>query len=144
MPVDFSSRRLSPGARILWTKDYRYAGREPAGTSRLSLRAEYSTSIRSTSRRSKARSFPRRASFSISARSSLASCRCKATLIDIPADSGFAAEGTFEVIDGDPNGGGETTLTLRRIVHGEAVSASYPLTVRDAMLARVKTFPFFQ
>lgn len=37
-------------------------------------------------------------------------------LIDIPADSGLAAEGAFEVIDADPNGGGETTLTLRRIV----------------------------
>ena len=37
-------------------------------------------------------------------------------LIDIPADSGLPAEGQFEVVDGDPNGGGETTLTLRRIV----------------------------
>lgn len=37
-------------------------------------------------------------------------------LIDIPSDGGLPAEGQFEVIDSDPNGGGETTLTLRRIV----------------------------
>jgi hypothetical protein len=37
-------------------------------------------------------------------------------LIDVPADSGLAPEGSFEVLDADPNGGGETTLTLRRIV----------------------------
>ena len=36
--------------------------------------------------------------------------------IDIPTDSGLPAEGAFEVIDADPNGGGETTLTLRRLV----------------------------
>jgi hypothetical protein len=36
--------------------------------------------------------------------------------IDVPADSGLPAEGSFEVIDADPNGGGETTLTLRRLV----------------------------
>ena len=35
-------------------------------------------------------------------------------IIDVPADSGLPAEGSFEVIDADPNGGGETTLTLRR------------------------------
>lgn len=39
-------------------------------------------------------------------------------LIIVPYDSisGLAAEGSFEVIDADPNGGGETTLTLRRLV----------------------------
>lgn len=38
-------------------------------------------------------------------------------IINIPADPvGLAAEGDFEVVDTDPNGGGETTLTLRRIV----------------------------
>jgi hypothetical protein len=38
-------------------------------------------------------------------------------IIEIPADpAGLAAEGSFEVIDADPNGGGETTLTLRRLV----------------------------
>ena len=38
-------------------------------------------------------------------------------IIDVPADpAGLAAEGAFEVIDADPNGGGETTLTLRRLV----------------------------
>lgn len=36
--------------------------------------------------------------------------------ITIPADSGLPAEGSFEVLDADPNGGGETTLTLRRLV----------------------------
>jgi hypothetical protein len=36
--------------------------------------------------------------------------------IDIPADSGLHAEGKFEVLDADPNGGGETTLTLRYVV----------------------------
>ena len=38
--------------------------------------------------------------------------------IDVPADNfaGLPAEGSFEVIDADPNGGGETTLTLRRLV----------------------------
>ena len=40
-------------------------------------------------------------------------------LIDIPGDSGIPAEGQFEVVDGDPNGGGETTLTLRRIVQAK-------------------------
>jgi hypothetical protein len=38
-------------------------------------------------------------------------------IINVPADPiGLLAEGDFEVIDADPNGGGETTLTLRRIV----------------------------
>jgi hypothetical protein len=38
-------------------------------------------------------------------------------IIHVPADPiGLLAEGDFEVIDADPNGGGETTLTLRRIV----------------------------
>lgn len=37
--------------------------------------------------------------------------------VDIPADpSGIPIAGSFEVIDTDPNGGGETTLTLRRLV----------------------------
>jgi hypothetical protein len=37
--------------------------------------------------------------------------------VDIPADpSGIPARGPFEIIDADPNGGGETTLTLRHIV----------------------------
>ena len=37
--------------------------------------------------------------------------------VDIPADpSGVPAAGPFEIIDTDPNGGGETTLTLRHIV----------------------------
>jgi len=40
-------------------------------------------------------------------------------LIDIPADGGVPAEGQFEVVDGDPNGGGETTLTLRRVVQAK-------------------------
>jgi len=40
-------------------------------------------------------------------------------LIDIPADSGLPAAGQFEVIDADPNGGGETTLTLRHIVEAK-------------------------
>lgn len=37
-------------------------------------------------------------------------------LVDVPAVGSIPAEGQFEVIDADPNGGGETTLTLRRIV----------------------------
>ena len=37
-------------------------------------------------------------------------------LVDVPADGPLAAEGQFEVTDADPNGGGETTLTLRRKV----------------------------
>jgi hypothetical protein len=37
-------------------------------------------------------------------------------LIDIPADGDIPAEGSFEVIDTHPNGGGETTLTLRHVV----------------------------
>ena len=40
-------------------------------------------------------------------------------LVDIPADSGLPAEGQFEVIDSDQNGGGESTLTLRRIVQAK-------------------------
>jgi hypothetical protein len=40
-------------------------------------------------------------------------------LIDVPSDGGLPAEGQFEVIDADPNGGGETTLTLRRIVQAK-------------------------
>ena len=35
-------------------------------------------------------------------------------LIDIPADSGIPAAGTFEVTDAAWNGGGEITLTIRR------------------------------
>jgi hypothetical protein len=34
--------------------------------------------------------------------------------VDIPAASGIPAEGMFEIIDTDSNGGGETTLTLRK------------------------------
>lgn len=34
----------------------------------------------------------------------------------IPADSGIPAAGLFEVIDIDDNGGGETTLSLRKVV----------------------------
>jgi hypothetical protein len=41
-------------------------------------------------------------------------------LVDIPADSsGLPLEGQFEVIDSDQNGGGETTLTLRRMVQAK-------------------------
>ena len=40
-------------------------------------------------------------------------------MIDIPGDGGVPAEGQFEVVDGDPNGGGETTLTLRRVVQAK-------------------------
>lgn len=40
-------------------------------------------------------------------------------LIDIPEDNGLPAEGSFEVIDADPNGGGERTLTLRRVVQAK-------------------------
>ena len=40
-------------------------------------------------------------------------------VIDIPADGDLPAEGQFEVVDGDPNGGGETTLTLRRVVQAK-------------------------
>jgi hypothetical protein len=40
-------------------------------------------------------------------------------LVDVPGDSGLPAEGQFEVIDSDQNGGGETTLTLRRIVQAK-------------------------
>ena len=36
--------------------------------------------------------------------------------ITIPAYLSLAAEGTFEVLDGNGNAGGETTLALRRIV----------------------------
>jgi hypothetical protein len=37
--------------------------------------------------------------------------------IDIPATiNGIPAEGSFEIIDCDRNGGGETTLTLRKVV----------------------------
>lgn len=36
--------------------------------------------------------------------------------IFIPADSGIPAAGLFEVIDIDDNGGGETTLSLRKVV----------------------------
>jgi hypothetical protein len=37
--------------------------------------------------------------------------------VDVPADiSGIPAQGAFYIVDSDPNGGGETTLTLRRIV----------------------------
>jgi hypothetical protein len=37
-------------------------------------------------------------------------------LVDIPAEGTIPAEGQFEVMDSDPDGGGETTLTLRHIV----------------------------
>src|SRR4249920_2942941 len=40
-------------------------------------------------------------------------------LVDIPSDGGLPAEGQFEIIDADPNGGGETTLTLRRVVQAK-------------------------
>jgi hypothetical protein len=44
----------------------------------------------------------------------------KGDLVDIPEDvSGVPAEGQFEVLDLDQNGGGETTLTLRRIVQAK-------------------------
>jgi hypothetical protein len=36
-------------------------------------------------------------------------------LVDIPADAGVPAEGAFEIINAWRNGGGETTLQLRRI-----------------------------
>lgn len=37
--------------------------------------------------------------------------------VDVGGDpSGIPAQGAFEIIDSDPNGGGETTLTLRKIV----------------------------
>jgi hypothetical protein len=35
-------------------------------------------------------------------------------LVDIPASAGIPAAGTFEITDAAMNGGGETTLTLRR------------------------------
>jgi len=35
-------------------------------------------------------------------------------LIDIPAEGAIPAEGLFEVTDTDANGGGETTLTVRK------------------------------
>ena len=37
-------------------------------------------------------------------------------VIEIPASAGIARAGTFEVIDTKINGGGETTLNLRRVV----------------------------
>ncbi len=37
-------------------------------------------------------------------------------LVTIPADGGMPALGTYEVIEVVTNGGGETTLTLRKIV----------------------------
>jgi hypothetical protein len=40
-------------------------------------------------------------------------------LVDIPTAGGLPAEGQFEVIDTQPNGGGETTLTLRHIVQSK-------------------------
>lgn len=39
--------------------------------------------------------------------------------IQIPADGGMPAAGTFEIQDVSSNGGGETTLTLRRIVEAK-------------------------
>lgn len=36
--------------------------------------------------------------------------------LTIPADSGMPAVGEFEVIDSDNNGGGEITLTLRKVM----------------------------
>jgi hypothetical protein len=35
-------------------------------------------------------------------------------LITIPADGNVPAAGDFEVMDADPNGGGETTLAIRK------------------------------
>jgi hypothetical protein len=35
-------------------------------------------------------------------------------LVEIPAEDDIPAEGIFEIVDTDPNGGGETTLTVRR------------------------------
>ena len=35
-------------------------------------------------------------------------------IVDIPASGAIPAEGTFDIIDRSSNGGGETTLTLRR------------------------------
>lgn len=37
-------------------------------------------------------------------------------LVNIPLDCNGAPLGDFEILDADSNGGGETTLTLRRIV----------------------------
>jgi hypothetical protein len=36
--------------------------------------------------------------------------------IEVPAVNGIPAAGLFEVIDADTNGGGETTLTVRKLV----------------------------
>ncbi len=36
--------------------------------------------------------------------------------VTIPADDTLPAEGTFEIIDSARNGGGETTLTLRKVM----------------------------
>jgi hypothetical protein len=36
-------------------------------------------------------------------------------LIDIPSDGGVPAEGSFEVVSSGTNGGGETTLVIRKI-----------------------------
>lgn len=35
-------------------------------------------------------------------------------LVDIPAEGNIPAAGTFEVVDTDANGGGETTLAIRK------------------------------
>jgi len=37
-------------------------------------------------------------------------------LVDIPESAGLPAEGQFEIIDVKSNGGGETSLSLRKIV----------------------------
>lgn len=39
--------------------------------------------------------------------------------ITIPSDGNLPALGTFEIQDTDANGGGETTLTLRRLVESK-------------------------
>jgi hypothetical protein len=40
-------------------------------------------------------------------------------LIDIPSDGNVPAEGSFEVVSASSNGGGETTLVIRRIMATE-------------------------
>jgi hypothetical protein len=35
-------------------------------------------------------------------------------LVDIPAEGDIPAAGLFEIVDADANGGGETTLTIRK------------------------------
>jgi Big-like domain-containing protein len=50
-------------------------------------------------------------------------------LIHIPAEGNIPAEGDFEVIDGDANGGGETTLSIRK---WEASTALATTTALDS------------